>query len=93
MGDIKFKKVGKYEFSLDVPIDSDLMLAIELAKEKRDKTLEELVVLIKNGLLREDKEKVLLRVDVILEQNESIKLMEDAMVAVRAYKIDQKNNE
>ena len=27
MGDIKFKKVGKYEFSLDVPIDSDLMLA------------------------------------------------------------------
>jgi hypothetical protein len=93
MGNVNFKKIGKFEFSLDVPIDSDLMLAIELAKEKRDKTLDDLVALIKEGLLKEDKEKIELRMGVILEQNESIKLMEDALVAVRAYKIDQKNNE
>ena len=92
MGNVNFKKIGKFEFSLDVPIDSDLMLAIELAKEKRDKTLDDLVTLIKGGLLKEDKEKIELKLSVILEQNESIKLMEDAMVAVRVYKIDQKNN-
>ena len=91
MGNVNFKKIGKFEFSLDVPIDSDLMLAIELAKEKRDKTLDDLVTLIKGGLLKEDKEKIELKLSVILEQNESIKLMEDAMVAVRVYKIDQKN--
>jgi hypothetical protein len=93
MGDIKFKNIGKFQFSLDIPIDSDLALAIELAIEKRDKTLDELVKLIKEGLLKEDKEKIELRLSVILEQNESIKLMEDAMIAVRAYKLDQKNNE
>ena len=92
MGNVNFKKIGKFEFSLDVPIDSDLMLAIELAKEKRDKTLDDLVTLIKGCLLKEDKEKIELKLSVILEQNESIKLMEDAMVAVRVYKIDQKNN-
>jgi hypothetical protein len=91
--DTKFKKIGKYEFSLDIPIDSDLMLAIELAKKKRDETLEDLVTLIKTGVLKEDKEKIELRLTIILEQNESIKLMEDAAVAVRVYKLDQKNNE
>ena len=93
MGERNFKKIGKFEFSFDIPIDSDLMLAINLAIEKRDKTLDELVKLIKEGLLKEDKEKIELRLNVILEQNESIKLMEDAMVAVRAYKLDLKNNE
>lgn len=93
MGNVNFKKIGKFEFSLDIPIDSDLMLAIELAKAKRDKTLDDLTVLIKTGILKEDKEKIELKINVILEQNESIKLMEDALVAVRTFKLDQKNNE
>ena len=69
------------------------MLAIKLATEKRDKTLDDLVNLIKTGILREDKEKIVTRIDTILEQNESIKLMEDALVAVRAYKLDLKDTE
>lgn len=92
MGERNFKQIGKYQFSFDIPIDSDLMLAIELAKEKRDKTLEDLVILIKTGVLREDKDKILTRIDAILEQNDSIKLMEDAAVAVRAYKLDMKDS-
>lgn len=93
MGDIKFKKVGKYEFSLDIPIDSDLMLAIELGTEKRDKTVDELANILKGGIEIENRIKVDSLIEGIFKQNESIKLMEDAMVAVRAYKIDQKNNE
>jgi len=92
MGERNFKQIGKYQFSFDIPIDSDLMLAIELAKEKRDKTLEDLVILIKTGVLREDKDKIFIRIDAILEQNDSIKLMEDAAVAVRAYKLDMKDS-
>lgn len=92
MGERNFKQIGKYQFSFDIPIDSDLMLAIELAKEKRDKTLEDLVILIKTGVLREDKDKIFTRIDAILEQNDSIKLMEDAAVAVRAYKLDMKDS-
>lgn len=90
MGEKNFKQIGKYQFSFDVPIDSDLMLAIELATKKRDKTLEDLTNLIKTGVLKEDKDKIILKMDAILEQNESIKLMEDAAVAVRAYKLDLK---
>ena len=52
MGERNFKKIGKFEFSFDIPIDSDLMLAINLAIQKRDKTLDELVKLIKEGLLK-----------------------------------------
>ena len=93
MGERNFKQIGKYQFSFDIPIDSDLILAIELAKAKRDKTLDDLVILIKEGILKEDKEKIELRLSIILEQNESIKLMEDALVAVRTYKLELKNNE
>ena len=99
MGDAKFKQIGKFQFSLDIPIDSDLMLAIELGKEKRDKVIGELVDLFKSGVVvdegenKDKKEKVSRFVDVILKMNESIKLMEDAAVAVRVFKLDQKNNE
>jgi hypothetical protein len=93
MGDRNFKQIGKLQFAVEVPVDSDLMLAIKLAKEKRDKTLEELCELIKQGILRENKEKIDTRINVILEQNESIKLMEDAAIAVRLYKLEEKKPE
>jgi hypothetical protein len=94
MGERNFKQIGKYQFSFDIPIDSDLLLAIKLAIEKRDRTFDDLATWIKTGgVLKEDREKILFKIDVILEQNESIKLMEDALVAVRAYKLDLKNNE
>jgi hypothetical protein len=98
-GDTKFKQIGKFQFSLDIPIDSDLMLAIELAKEKRDKTITDLSDLLKSGIIideldnKDNKEKISRYVEGILKMNESIKLMEDAAVAVRMYKLDQKNNE
>ena len=92
MGERNFKKIGKFEFSVDVPMDSDLMVAIELAKEKRNATLEEFEQLIKSGATREDKEKVGTIIDGILQMNENIKVMEDAAIAVRMYKLDQKNN-
>ena len=98
-GDTKFKQIGKFQFSLDIPIDSDLMLAIQLAVEKRDSTIGDLADLLKSGIIVDDadnkgnKEKILRYVDGILKMNESIKLMEDAAVAVRMYKLDQKNNE
>jgi hypothetical protein len=91
--DTKFKKIGKYEFSLDIPIDSDLMLAIELGTQKRDKTVNDLADLLKGGIEVENRIKVDSLIDGIFKQNESIKLMEDAAVAVRVYKLDQKNNE
>lgn len=97
MTDKNFKKIGKLQFSIDnIPIDSDLMLAIKLATEKRDRTLDELVEILKKGALNEDKDKIVDRFDFILGQNESIKLMEDAMIAVRLYKLsigENKNTE
>lgn len=93
MGDRNFKQIGKLQFAVEVPVDSDLLLAIRLAKEKRDKTLEELCELIKTGILREDRAKIDAGITVILEQNESIKLMEDAAIAVRLYKLEEKKSE
>ena len=93
MADKNFKQIGRLQFSVEVPVDSDLLLAIRLAKEKRDKTLEELVEYVKGGALREDREKIDAGINVILEQNESIKLMEDAAIAVRLYKLEEKKSE
>jgi hypothetical protein len=92
MGEKNFKKIGKYEFSIEVPMDSDLAVAVKLATERRDKKLEEFVDFIKQGASRDDKEKILEHLDGILKMNESIKLMEDAAIAVRMYKLEQKNN-
>jgi hypothetical protein len=93
MGEKNFKQIGKFQFSLDIPIDSDLMLAIKLGTEKRDKTVNELADLLKGGIEVEHRIKVDALIDGILKQNESIKLMEDAAVAVRMYKLDHKENE
>jgi len=91
MGEKNFKKIGKYEFSIEVPMDSDLAVAIRLATERRDKNLEELCDFMKTAT-KDDKEKILEKLDGILKMNESIKLMEDAAIAVRMYKLEQKNN-
>jgi hypothetical protein len=93
MGEKNFKQIGKFQFSLDIPIDSDLMLAIKLGTEKRDKTVDELADLLKGGIEVEHRIKVDTLIDGIFKQNESIKLMEDAAVAVRVYKLDHKENE
>ena len=94
MSERNFKQIGKYQFSFDIPIDSDLLLAIKLAIEKRDRTFDDLATCIKiGGVLKENRNEMIVKLDTILEQNESIKLMEDALVAVRAYKLDLKNNE
>jgi hypothetical protein len=93
MGERNFKQIGKYQFSFDIPIDSDLLLAIKLAMEKRDRTFDDLATLIKGGVLKEYRDEILSKIDIILEQNESIKLMEDALIAVRTYKLELKNNE
>jgi hypothetical protein len=93
MADRNFKQIGRLQFSVEVPVDSDLLLAIKLAKEKRDKTLDELCEYIKQGILREDREKIDAGINIILEQNESIKLMEDAAIAVRLYKLEEKKPE
>lgn len=92
MSEKNFKQIGKFQFSVDIPIDSDLMLAIKLGTEKRDKTVNELADLLKSGIEAENRIKVDTLIDGILKQNESIKLMEDAAVAVRVYKLDQDNN-
>ena len=92
MGERNFKKIGKLEFSVEVPMDSDLMVAIELAKEKRDATLDDFIKYVKLGATREDKEKVGIIIDGILQMNENIKVMEDAAIAVRMYKLEQENN-
>jgi hypothetical protein len=70
------------------PVDSDLMIAIKLARGRRDRTLEELNLLIQNGILKEDIEKINNKIEAILIENESIKLMEDAILAVRAYRVN-----
>jgi hypothetical protein len=70
------------------PVDSDLMIAIKLARGRRDRTLEELNLLIQNGILKEDIEKINNKIEAILIENESIKLMEDAILAVRAYRLN-----
>ena len=92
MGEKNFKKIGKYEFSIEVPVDSDLAVAIRLATERRDKRLEEFADFIKQGASRDDKEKILEHLDGILKMNESIKLMEDAAIAVRMYKLEEEKN-
>ena len=92
MNERNFKKIGKFEFSVEVPMDSDLMVAIGLAKLKRDATLDEFLNFIKLGATREDKEKVGITIDGILQMNENIKVMESAAVAVRMYKLEQENN-
>jgi len=91
MADKNFKQIGKFQFSVEVPMDSDLMVAIKLGTEKRDKTLEDLCDFMKSAT-KEDREKILEKLDGILKMNESIKLMEDAAIAVRMYKLEQKNN-
>lgn len=90
MGDKDFKKIGKFHFSVEVPMDSDLMVAIKLATERRDRVLEELCDFMKTAT-REDREKILEKLDGVVKMNESIKLMEDAAIAVRMYKLEQKN--
>jgi hypothetical protein len=89
MGDKNFKQVGKLQFSVEVPIDSDLMVAVKLATERRDKGLEEFVDFIKQGATQKDKEKISAGLDEILQINENIKVMEDAAIAVRMYKLDE----
>ena len=74
------------------PVDSDLMIAIKLARGRRDRTLEDLNLLIQNGILKEDIEKINNKIEAILIENESIKLMEDAILAVRAYKLNLEDN-
>jgi len=91
MADKNFKQIGKFQFSVEVPMDSDLMVAIRLGTEKRDETLEDLCDFMKSAT-RDDKEKILEKLDGVLKMNESIKLMEDAAIAVRMYKLEQKNN-
>jgi hypothetical protein len=91
MGEKNFKKIGKLEFSIEVPMDSDLAIAVALAKEKRDAELEEFVEFIKQGATREDKEKIFEGMDQLLGMNENIKVMEDAAIAVRMYKLEEKN--
>ena len=69
-------------------------MAIKLAIEKRDRTFDDLATCIKTGgMLKENRNEMIVKLDTILEQNESIKLMEDALVAVRTYKLELKNNE
>jgi hypothetical protein len=92
MGDKNFKQIGKFQFSVEVPVDSDLALAIRLATERRDKKLEDFVEFIKLGANRDDKDKILENLDGILKMNESIKLMEDAAIAVRMYKLEEQKN-
>ena len=91
MADKNFKQIGKFQFSVEVPMDSDLMVAIRLGTEKRDEILEDLCDFMKSAT-RDDKEKILEKLDGVLKMNESIKLMEDAAIAVRMYKLEQKNN-
>ena len=93
MGEKNFKQIGKFQFSLDIPIDSDLMLAIKLGTEKRDRTVNELADLLKSGIEVNNRIKIDTLIDGIFKQNESIKLMEDAAVAVRVYKLDLKETE
>ncbi len=92
MGERDFKKIGKFEFSVQVPMDSDLMVAVALAKGKRDAELEEFIEFIKQGATMEDKEKIGDKMEAILRMNENIKVMEDAAIAVRMYKLEQSNN-
>jgi hypothetical protein len=92
MSERNFKKIGKFEFSVEVPMDSDLMVAITLAEEKRNTTLEEFSNFIKLGATREDKEKIFITMESILVMNENIKVMKDAAIAVRMYKLEQENN-
>jgi hypothetical protein len=44
------------------------------------------------GANRDDKDKILENLDGILKMNESIKLMEDAAIAVRMYKLEEQKN-
>jgi hypothetical protein len=90
MADKNFKQIGKFQFSVEVPMDSDLAVAIRLATERRDKNLEELCDFMKTAT-KEDREKILEKLDGIIKINESIKLMEDAAIAVRMYKLEHKN--
>lgn len=92
MSERNFKQIGKLQFSVDIPIDSDLLLAIKLAVERRDDSLENFVNFIKEGADKEDREKILDKINSILEINYSIKLMQDAAIAVRLYKLDVKNS-
>ena len=89
MGDKNFKKIGKFEFSVEVPMDSDLAVAVALAKQMRDKGLEEFVDFMKQGATQKDKEKISAGLDEILQINENIKVMEDAAIAVRLYKLEE----
>lgn len=89
MGDRNFKQIGKFQFAVEVPLDSDLMVAIKLATEKRDATIEDFVDFIKQGATREDKEKIFQKMESILLMNENIKVMEDAAIAVRMYKLNK----
>ena len=92
MAEKDIKNFGKFESSVEVLIDSDLMIAIKIATERRDNGLEKFVNYIKQGTTQKDKEKISAGLDEILQINENIKVMEDAAIAVRMYKLEQENN-
>jgi hypothetical protein len=69
--------------------NSDLMLAIKLAKERRNEKVTYLAdKLVTESVTRKDYLHEL--VDGIASMNENIKVMEDALIAVNVYK---RNNE
>jgi hypothetical protein len=70
--------------------DSDLMIAIKIGREKRDEKINDLVDLLKSGIQIDKRLKVDDLITTIFKQNEGIKLCEDAVIAVRVYKYNQK---
>jgi hypothetical protein len=70
----------------NIPKDSDLLAAINLATELRDEELESFVERIKQGATEFDKIVLQNKFDKLLKMNENIKLLEDAVVTVYARK-------
>jgi len=67
---------------------SDLKLAIDLAVQKRDERIEDLVEKLKEGSTK--KEYLHDFIDGIASMNETISTMEAALVAVRVYRANNK---
>jgi hypothetical protein len=71
---------------VEIPTDSDLLVAIKYANEVRDEALEEFTERIKQGAVEEDRKVLLDKFDRLLKMNENIKLLEDAVLLVYSKK-------